>query len=131
MFNFLELNFRLILHNAELCYAVIHMDHSVSCCIDRHPPHIIITTISVIHDSNTVRLDQSPCLKGRTSRNKMRLISLRQFHRNTKRDQSKISCMECDLLRSAHIDPVGFTLDIIQLFYFIRKIFDSDLLHLL
>ncbi len=53
---FLKHNCRLILHNPKLTDSVSLMYHRIPGGIYRHPPHILISTVTSVNNAQTVRL---------------------------------------------------------------------------
>lgn len=93
LFYLIELDLRLIFHNAELTDSVIHMNLGIPHGNHRHPPHIIITTIRTVHNATMVCLDHTEIFICAASRYNVRLISCWKLHCHPQRDQCKVSCL--------------------------------------
>lgn len=129
MIHLIKDNLRLILHDPELTDSVIHLNLRVTHGIHRHEPLIVIAAVGGIYHALMICLNDSEIFKGGTPWHHMGLIALGQFHSNSQRNQFKLSRFQADILRGTQIDPIGFTVNISQFLYFVRKIFDLDGFH--
>ena len=64
-------NPRLVLHNAELAYAVVYMDLRIPDCIDRHEPLVIIPAVGRVNHALVIGLYNAEIFESGASRHHM------------------------------------------------------------
>ena len=108
MIDSFKIQFRLIFNDTELADTVILMDHRISYSQHRIVPLIEVSAIRLINDAHMIRLDNAPLLKGGTAGHYMSLISFREFHRDAKRDQLELTCLQLAKAGNIQIDGISF-----------------------
>ena len=119
VFNFIEYQRRLMLEDTELADTVIHFDDSIPQGVGRHEPLVVVAAVAFIHDAAVVGLDDAVILECRTAGYDMGFITLGQLHGDSQRDQLEFAGFQFNSFCGTQVDPVGFPVDVAQLFDFI------------
>lgn len=117
-------------HDAELTDSVILMDLRITHGIGREKPLVVITTVCLINNATTVRLQDTKVLKRTAARYNMRLIPFGKLHSHSKRDKTELPSFHFNILSGPQVDPVRLAVNITQLFDFLIKILNLNLFHI-